>query len=642
MLCSYRKRPVTSGVRIMGGIVGAYGYYNQQPVQEELIRKMTGVLKHRGPDEDGEYRDRELALGHRHLNSTGREKGQGQQQPLYNEDRSKVLVLDGEIYNYRELRRHLEDKGHYFQSDSEAEAILHLYEEKGVNFLDDLQGVFSLALWDKSTKNLLLARDRLGVKPMYYYSDGYRLVFASEAKAIFQDRSVAKELNPRGVADYFSYLYVPAPKTIFLGIYKLPSGHYLLCSSQGYVVKKYWDIELCPTPQEESSENYQYTLLDLLQESIRGQLPADTQTGLFLSGGINSATLLALSSQLGVSLQGQTIGFEEPELDERPFARILAHHFHAPWQEWVLSPKGMLEQLDRLVWYYDEPLGDATVLLTYELARLSSQNTRVALSGEEGDGNSSPCRHWRHGLNVLRNRFQQHCFKGTAPPYSASAACDCSAQEYIDSINCFSAGGIQHLLGEDFFYDLHGYDPSVLFQDLYRKTSDVDPYSRMRYIGMKTYLPDNVLAGIDRASMANSLQVRFPLLDHRLVEFLIHVPVHFKLKGTEEKYLLRKAMEGVLPQAILSREKMKPCLPLQNWLLGEWRLTGENYLRNQQLSPLSEILNFNEVSSLWQRHQQRKKDYSRQIWAILFFQRWYYQHLSRSGAREEDLVLAMC
>lgn len=299
----------------MGGIVGAYGYYHQRPVQEGLIRKMTSVLKHRGPDEEGQYHDQELALGYRHLNSTGKEIGQ--QQPQFNEDRSNVLVLDGEIYNYRELRQRLEDKGHYFQTNSDAETILHLYEEKGVNFLDDLQGVFALALWDKRTKSLLLARDRLGVKPLYYYSDGYRLLFGSEMKALFQDKTVAKELNPQGVADYFRYLYIPAPKTIFLGIYKLPPGYYLLCSPEGYNVKKYWDIELCPRPEEESLEQYQHTLLDLLQESIRGQWPADTQAGLFLGGGIGSATLLALGNQLGVSLQGHTIGFEEPELDER-------------------------------------------------------------------------------------------------------------------------------------------------------------------------------------------------------------------------------------------------------------------------------------------------------------------------------------
>jgi len=699
----------------MGGIVGAYGYYNQQPVQEGLIREMARVLKHRGPDDEGEYHDHELALGYRHLNISDREKGHQQAQPLFNEDSSKVLVLDGEIYHYRELRRHLEDKGHYFQTDSDAETILHLYEEKGVNFLDDLQGVFSLALWDRHAKRLLLARDRLGVKPLYYYSDGYRLLFASEMKAIFQDKTVARELNPHGVADYFSYLYIPAPKTIFLGIYKLPPGHYLLCSPEGYIVKKYWDLDLCPCPEEKSLEQYQHTLLDLLQESVRCRLPAGMQTGLFLSGGIDSATLLGLGHQLGVPLQSHTIGFEEPDLDERPFARILARHFSAPFQEWVLSPKGLLEQLDRLAWYYDEPLGDATTMLSYELARLSSQYTRVALSGEEGEGNFTPYRHWRHGLNLWRNSFWQHLFKGTTPrlhhaapayapsarsssacgsstyvshdssayaasAYAASAhassaqghsgheysaahpypayeysACkfpayeysarkfpghEYSAREYIDSVSCFSSEGIQRLLGEDFYHDLRGYDPSILFQDLYRKAIDLDPFSRAQYIGMKTHLPDNVLAGIDRASMANSLHVRFPLLDHRLVEFLGHVPVHFKLnKGTEEKYLLRKAMEGVLPPAILSRNKQKTDLPLQHWFLDEWRSAGEKYLCNQQNSALSEVLNFTEISSLWQRHQQRRKDYSRQIWAVLFFQRWYHQHLCATQTWEEDREL---
>jgi asparagine synthase (glutamine-hydrolysing) len=658
----------------MGGIVGAYGYYNQQPVQEELIRKMARVLKHRGPDDEGEYHDHELALGYRHLNISDREKDhqqvyrqvyqqthqqeyrqtcqqayqQAQQPPLFNEDNSKVLVLDGEIYHYRELRRSLEDKGHYFQTDSDAETILHLYEEKGVNFLDDLQGVFSLALWDKHAKRLLLARDRLGVKPLYYYCDGYRLLFASQVKAIFQDKTVARELNPHGVADYFSYLYIPAPKTIFLGIYKLPPGHYLLCSPEGYIVKKYWDLDLCPSPEEKSPEQYQHALLDLLQEAVRCRLPARVQTGLFLSGGIDSATLLGLGHQLGVPLQAQTIGFEEPDLDERPFARILARHFNVPFQEWVLSPKGLLEQLDRLAWYYDEPLGDATTILSYELARLSSQYTRVALSGEEGEGNFTPYRHRRHGLNLWRNSFHKYSaheypackFPAYEYPARKFPAHEYSAREYLDSVSCFSSEGIQRLLGEDFYHDLRGYDPSILFQDLYRKAIDLDPFSRAQYISMKTHLPDNVLAGIDRASMANSLQVRFPLLDHRLVEFLGHVPVHFKLnKGTEEKYLLRKAMEGVLPPAILSRKKQKTDLPLQRWFLDAWRSQGEKYLCNQQDSALSEVLNFTEISSLWQRHQQRRKDYSRQIWAVLFFQRWYHQHLCATKTWEEDREL---
>ncbi|MEW5804522.1 MAG: asparagine synthase (glutamine-hydrolyzing), partial [bacterium] len=563
---------------------------------------------------------------------TGMKSGQ---KPQFNEDRTLVLVLDGEIYNYHGLRKELEGKGHYFHTDSDAETILHLYEEKGVNFLNELQGVFSLALWDKNTNRLLLARDRLGIKPLYYASDGYRLIFASEIRAIFQDNTVAKELNPQGVADYFRYLYIPAPKTVFLGIYKIPPGYYLLCSPAGYTVKKYWDLDFSPRPEEGSFEQCQYALLDLLQEAIHCRLPASgPPAGLFLSGGIGSAALLCLAHKGGVPLCAHTIGFEEPDLDERPFSRTLTRYFQTSCQEWVLSPKGMLAQLDHLAFCYDEPIGDATAVLTFELARLAGQHTRVALSGEAGDGNFAPFRCQR--LPLWGTRFQKITSKDAAHLRPAS-----SAQEYLESIACFSFDGIQRLLNEDFYHDLCGYDPSVLFQDLYRKTQSLDPLSRRQYIGMKTYLPDNVLTQIDRASMANSLQVQLPLLDHRLIEFLSRTPIHFKDNGSQESSLLKKALKGALPSDILARKKQKAELPLGAWFTGEWRLEGEKYLWEQHLSSLSGVLNFDEISSLWHRHQQRRQDYSRQIWAVLFFQRWYHRHMARPGDRAEDLVLAL-
>lgn len=644
----------------MGGIVGAYGYYNQQPVQEGLIRKMTIAVKHRGPDEAGEYYDQELALGHRRLCIIDKEEGQ---QPLFNEDHSKVLVLDGEIYNYRELQQYLRGKGHYLQTDSDAETALHLYEEKGIKFLGDLQGMFSLALWDKRTKQLLLARDQLGIKPLYYCSDGYRLLFASEIKALFQDRTVSRELNPRSVADYLTYLYVPAPKSIFLGIYKIPPGYYLLCSPEGYVVRKYWDIELSSQEDEGSLEKYQHTLLDLLLESIRSHLPADMPAELFLSGGLDSATVLALSHRLGADLRAYTLGFEESDIDERPFSRLLAHHFNTPYQEWIGDPKVMLKRLDQLVQSYDEPLGDATAVLTYEIARQAAgQHTRVALSGEGGGAIFTP---WcRYGLNQEESCIPWYRSAGMAnfhPPGEGT----CSgagwigqlfqrqtgqpgaslARAYFNSMACFSAGQIHRLLSEDFSRELCGYDPFILFHDLYQKLTSPDPCLRLQYVAMKTYLPDNVLATVDRAGMANSLEMRLPLSNHRLVEFLVRVPARFKLKGTEERYLLRRTLEGVLPPAIVWRREQKADLAFQTLLGDDRRLAQEECWRSNQVSPLSEILSFDEVTSLWQQHRRGKQDYSRQIWAVLFLCKWYHQHMSRttSDAREEaESVLMAC
>ncbi|MEW6380554.1 MAG: asparagine synthase (glutamine-hydrolyzing) [bacterium] len=645
----------------MGGIVGAYGYYNQQPVQEGLIRKMTNTLKHRGPDERGEYHDRELALGHRRLCIIDREEGQ---QPLFNEDRSKVLVLDGEIYNYRELQQYLRGRGHYFQTDSDAEVALHLYEEKGVQFLGDLQGMFSLALWDKKARQLVLARDQLGIKPLYYCSDGYRLLFASQIRALFQDRTVDRELNPRSLADYLTYLYVPAPKSIFLGIYKIPPGYYLLCSPEGYVVRKYWDLEL-PSQEEEGSswEEYQHTLLDLLSESISSHLPAGMPAEVFLSGGLDSATLLAVGHRLGADLRAYTLGFDGSDMDERPFSRLLAHYFDIPYREWVGNPKMMLKRLDQVVQSYDEPLGDAATVLTYEMARQAAgQHTRVALSGEGGGMIFTPC--CRYGLNREDNCIQRLWSDGMVNTYSPGAGSCLGvgwigrllqrqpgqsgaslARTYFNSLACFSAEEIHRLLSRDFFSELRGYDPFVLFHDLYQKAASPDPCSRLHYVEMKSYLPDNVLAKVDRAGMANSLEIRLPLLNHRLVEFLVRVPVRFRLKGTEERYLLRKTLEGILPSVIVWRREQKADLLFRNLLLDDSCLTEEDLGQSSHCSLLSEILNFDEITSIRQHHRRGNRDYSRQMWAVLFLCKWYRQYMSRttSNAREEaEPSLVVC
>lgn len=646
----------------MGGIVGVYGYYNQQPAQEMLIRKMIQAIKHRGPAEAGEYYDQELALGYRRLGIPAKEE---EQQPQFNEDHSKVLVLDGEIYNYRQLYQYLRGKGHYFQTDSDAEVVLHLYEEKGVDFLGDLEGMFSLALWDKRARRLILARDQFGIKPLYYWADGYRLLFASEIKALFQDQSVARELNPRSVADYLAYLYVPAPRSIFLGIYKLPPGYYLLCSPEGYVVRRYWDIEPSPQAEEEAEKKYQQTLLNLLLESVRLSLSNDNgmPIDLLLSGGLDSAILLALGQRLGAALRGYTLGFKEAELDERSPARLLAYYFNIPYQEGIGDLKLMMRRLDQMIQFYDEPLGEAAAILTYEIASQAAAQRQIqtAISGDGGREIFTPC--YRYGLPLEGSCLKQHGSaamvdfcpqagggrRGRAAGWFSrlfqsrpDLAEDSLARICFNSMVCFPIEEIERILTEDFFHELGGYDPFILFHDLYRKPNSTEPCSRLQYVEMKTYLPDNVLARVDRAAMANSLRVRLPLLNSKLVEFWAQVPIRVRLKGTEERYLLRKTMEGILPSAIVWRKEEKIESPLRNLLLAESSLMEEEWFQDVWRSPLSEILNFDELNSLWQRQQRGKYDQSRQIWAVLFLCRWYHQHMSRtSGCAKEDAEPAL-
>ncbi|MBI1745196.1 MAG: asparagine synthase (glutamine-hydrolyzing) [Acidobacteria bacterium] len=631
----------------MCGISGVYNFGTGEPVDPGLLKRMTGTIRHRGPDDDGFFMDGSIGLGFRRLSIIDVAGGH---QPIYNEDGSCAIIFNGEIYNYAGLRSGLLARGHRFKTNSDTETILHLYEEQGADCVQSLRGMFAFAIWDAKRRQLMLARDRLGIKPLYYFLKDGRCVFGSEIKPILCDAAVPREIDLQALSDYVSLGYIPSPKTIFQDIRKLPAGHYLVINPEQVAQREYWDVHFGEVSADSPAVLTQ-RLTELLQESVSIRLMSEVPLGAFLSGGVDSSAVVALMSDLlSEPVITNSIGFPESSYDETCHARAVADRFHTNHHEYTVKPQA-LEILDTLSWHYDEPFADSSAIPTYYVSKVARENVTVALTGDGGDENFAGYRRYR--FDRLENRMRRliptpvrrhvigsiaklypkadwapQVFRGKTLLTNLSGSPEAG---YFNTMSAFKEAEKGQLFKGEMLRELHGYSTYSVFDDYFRRCDSVDPLSRVQYVDIKTYLVDDILTKVDRASMAVSLEARAPLLDHKLTEFAATIPSHLKLSGQSGKHIFKQAMGHRLPEEILHRRKMGFAVPLDVWFRRDIKEFAHDLLLGGS-SGLGQYINLGYVRRLWNHHQSGVRDHSTRLWILLMFELWLRKFMINRGA----------
>jgi len=599
---------------------------------------MSSVLAHRGPDEGTVHVDGPVGLGHRRLSIIDVAGGT---QPIFNEDRSKAIIFNGEIYNFRALTQDLEHRGHRFETHSDTEAIVHAYEEYGEDCVRHLRGMFAFAIWDAAKQELFLARDRVGIKPLYYFWSGSTFLFASEIKGILADPSVPRVIDPQALDDYLTFLYVPAPKTIFSGIRKLHAGHTLTVTRSGpREPREYWDLRFEPVVGMREEDAAQL-LLEKLRESVEIHLESEVPLGAFLSGGIDSSTVVGIMAGLtNRPVSTASIGFRNESFDELPYARAASERFHTCSHEKTVeaSAAGIL---DRLVWHYDEPFADSSMVPTYYVSQVARERVTVCLSGDGGDENFAGYRRYRFDLwenrcrSLIPRSLRRPVFGALGAAYPKAdwlprvfrakttlqnLALD-SEHGYFHSMSWLSPEKKRKLYQEPIRRELDGYDSFSVMEPYFSRSEGWDPLSRIQYVDIKTYLVDDILAKVDRASMAHSLEVRVPLLDHQVMEFAATLPSRFKLRGAQGKRVLKRAVDGLVPPEILNRTKMGFSVPLAQWLRRDLRPMFEERMFARDAFVCS-LFDTRPIREWWGRHQSGRSDFAPELWALLVLESW--------------------
>ena len=617
----------------MCGICGVFEPERQSAIEPGLVRRMADTLRHRGPDDEGIYTSAGVGLGHRRLSIIDLEGGH---QPLSNEDGGIWITFNGEVYNFEELNRQYLSSGHSFKTRSDTETIVHLYEELGEECFAQLRGMFAIALWDARRRRILLARDRIGKKPLFYSWDGRRLLFASEIKAVLAAGGVSKEMDLEALSDYFSYQYVPAPKTIYRNVRKLRPAHYLIVDSSGVREVPYWDIQFDQT-QDSSETEWCERLLDEYRTAVKSRLISDVPLGAFLSGGVDSSSVVKLMNEIQGRVTTCSIGFPADKYDESADARAFAKTLGANHFEHTVKPQA-IDLLPKLAWHYDEPFADSSAVPTYYVSQIARQHVTVALSGDGGDENFAGYR--RYKLTARENQvrayipdsFRRNVFGylgdwypklGWAPRmFRAKSTFQSLARSPIDGyfygVSCCPPALKHQLLGADVWKRLAGYDSADVLREYYNRANTTDPLSRIQYVDMKTYLVDDILTKVDRASMANSLEVRSPLLDHKLMELVAQMPSSLKLHNGQGKYIFKKALRGLVPSSILDRPKKGFAVPVAEWFRGELKGFAQDRLFRHQ----DDLLNGAFLNRCWMQHQRGQRDWSALLWCVLMFRTW--------------------
>lgn len=638
----------------MCGICGIK-YFSEKKVPFDLLSQMTNTLYHRGPDDEGYFVNHKhedqsnkwkfikgtgnVGLGHRRLSIIDLSSGH---QPLSNEDNSIWITYNGEIYNFKELRGDLEKKSHQFHTRSDTEVIVHAYEEWGERCVEKFRGMFAFAIWDEKNKVLFLARDRVGIKPLYYYIDDQKFIFGSEIKAIIQDGSVKREINLEAMSDYLSFLYVPGPKSIFKNIYKLLPGHTLTLKNNSIKLKQYWDIHFTESIYANENEII-IKILELLKEAVSIRLVSEVPLGAFLSGGIDSSAVVAMMAQChdGKPVKTCSIGFNEKKYNEIEYARIIAHQYKTDHKEYFVTPDAV-DILDKLSWFYDEPFADSSAIPTYYVSKLARENVTVALSGDGGDENfagyfrryyydrlENQIRRWiptfirKYGIRDLAAIYPKADWL-PQPLRAKTLLTNVSLSPeagYFNTMTWFNEKLKEKLLNPAIMQSLHGYHPFEQFAKYFDQSATTDPLSRIQYVDIKTYLVDDILTKVDRASMANSLEVRVPILDHLFMEFVAMIPSSLKLKGKKSKYIFKKALQSYLPDEIVHKNKMGFSIPLAKWLEDDLKELFQAEVM-QSDSKSREFFNQLMIKDLFVKHMSGQRDFATHMWALLFFEKW--------------------
>jgi asparagine synthase (glutamine-hydrolysing) len=606
-------------------------------VDRHLLARMAKAMVHRGPDDEGAFVNGPFGMTMRRLSII--DLGGGHQ-PISNEDGSIWVTFNGEIYNYVELREELVARGHRFKTDSDTEVIVHLYEEHGEKCLSELRGMFAFAVWDEKARALLLARDRLGKKPLYYaLLPGRALVFASELKAVLQDRAVERAIDLEALDRYVSFLYIPAPASIFKQVRKLPAGHYLVCTPRGIAVREYWDIPLADG--EARPQGVLQRFEELLAEAVRVRLRSDVPLGAFLSGGVDSSAVVATMARLlERPVVTTSIGFSEAGYDELPYAGLVARHVGSEHHERVVTSPSP-ELIETIVWHLDEPFADSSAIPTYFVSMAARERVKVALSGDGGDELfAGYSRHRIEGIeHAIRRTVGRLGGRGltalasllppgvkgrnsllslTLPPEEA-----CARKFYFTP-------QVPRLKAELYSPWLRaataGFDALDPFKRAFRAAAAADPVTRILYVDIKTYLADDILVKVDRMSMAHSLEVRVPLLDHKLVEFVATLPPRWKLGGGTTKVLLRQALDGRVPPETLGRAKHGFISPIGRWLRGDLASYVEETLCSRRAAERG-YFDPGAVRRLWTSYRREPGRFDHQLWMLLVLEVWHRRYL---------------
>ena len=626
----------------MCGIAGRFNYNPAHTVDRAQLIAMTDAVTHRGPDAGGYFHDGAIALGHRRLSIIDLATGD---QPLGNEDGTIQVVFNGEIYNFAEVRQELIAHGHRFRTSSDTEVIVHGYEQWGERCVDRFRGMFAFAVWDGRTRSLLLARDRLGVKPLYYAEVPGGLVFGSEIKSLLEDPQVRREWRPDAIDSYLTLLYIPAPATVYRGIHKLPPAHVLVARDGTVRVSRYWDLQFTGDGQAAREDDYLEELDHLLREAVGLRLISDVPLGAFLSGGIDSSAVVAYMAETSETPPVTiSVGFEQHAFDERAHAETVARHLGCDFRPLTANPR-VEELLPRLAWHFDEPFADSSAVPTYYVSKAARQLVTVALSGDGGDElwmgyARHRVEHWEQRVRAALGAAAPLAgWLGRALPLSVKgarslrhlAAAPDQAYALKHAYGMFEPDAKTRLYSGDFRQRINGHDPFVPFRTAYADCPSADPLDRSMYVDARTYMIDDVLTKVDRMSMAVSLEAREPLLDHKLLEFAARVPSSLKLKDGRSKYLLRRVLDRRIPRAILERGKQGFAAPIAEWLRGPLAPMTSELLLDGRLRDRG-LFNPAEVTRLWAEHRDARADHCHRLWQLVMLELWFREFIDKGTA----------
>jgi asparagine synthase (glutamine-hydrolysing) len=633
----------------MCGICGKLMLGNEATVSPELVKAMADTIYHRGPDDDGYYVSGPIGLGFRRLSIIDLQRGH---QPVSNEDGTVQIIFNGEIYNYQELRAFLLSKGHVFKTQSDTEVIVHLYEEFGPPCVEKLRGMFAFAIWNENTKTLFLARDRVGIKPLYYCLTDTSLVFASEIKAILADPSIAREIAPEMIDRFLTFLYVPGQETLLKGIRKLAPGHYLLVKDGKAVVEQYWDLRFAETTRSQSLKDAEADLTSLLAEAVELHMIADVPVGVLLSGGVDSTGVLSLAAHgTDKAISSFTVGFSGGEVaDERPYARLAAKTFGTRHYEMTISADDFAAFLPQYVWHMEEPVCEPPAIALYYVSKLARSHVKVLLSGEGGDEAFA-------GYSNYRNLVWLERIKRGLSPLNGAAARGLSFADsllhlpgmakYVPLMNDrfpnyyysrtsnpyrYSGNRLGKVYSADFAQAIdheHSLEPVRELQAHVRGQNTLDA---MLYIDTKTWLPDDLLIKADKMTMANSVELRVPLLDHKVLEFAASLPPSFKLNGFNLKYILKSVLSQKIPKEIRNRKKTGFPVPYESWLRNDLKSVVWDVLMDRRTLERG-YFSKDGVEGLL-RANSSGSNYSKEIFSLLSLELW-----QRTFLEHEQVVL---
>lgn len=620
----------------MCGIAGFLGPDPVGATPESILERMNRSLIHRGPDGQGVYGRDGVGLAHTRLVLVDREGGG---QPFLSEDGRTAVVLNGEIYNHEELRRDLIRAGRRFRTRSDTEVLLQLFEAEGTRCVDRLRGMFAFAIWSQRTRELWLARDRIGIKPLYYHWDGRTFVFGSELKAVLQHPAVHRVVDETAIDDFFTFGYVPSPRTILRGIRKLEPGHTLLVSGRGLTDTRYWDLEFVPDhPAGRAAEE---ELLSMLRQAVVGEMGADVPVGTLLSGGIDSTAVLGfMTERLGRGVPAFTATFPDVTDPDRDHAILAASTYGAGWHEVPVSEPGP-EILDRLAWHFDEPFADPSALPTFSVCGEARRSVTAVLTGDGADESFAGYRRYRTnearrsvrhlvaadrvpGILAAMGRFAPDGAwmpKGLRLGAMLRGAAACPRDAYREEMSITDPETKRRFYGARFEEAIQGHDPFAILNGHLARTDGWDSTSQLQYADFKTYLPDDILTKADRASMAHGLEARVPLLDHALVEMVARLPSSSKVSPRRGKRILRRSLRGLVPEAILQRRKRGFSPPVARWLDGGLgSILEDRVLRGNSF--VSSYLDIEGLRRTWSDQCSGSRAHTQLFWAVLMLEFW--------------------